>query len=410
MTTLAKFLAAKEPLFDHALQQLELRTQKQGVDVRLAAEIASKAAEKTMALGLPPECRGQDLYRALIEKAKEHDHHLVKLIGGGDDPTDVVRLLPIIQSRAEKLHIKKDGFFIRYEVAADMLQKTPPPGIMARLGYDDVRAMLSKEDLPEIYLALRFAEEPAWLNKFNEQAASLKADDFEVRDIRLIRYDPDKWGDIAKHFIEQKFHNITNSKEIGAIAMMPMTIEHMPGVAIKDLSLIVHYYNEIRLYSAFFKLMKAKRNFGQIIAATLNADPSHAAVVAGQNIHWRVIQRYFGKHPDGHPEIFEPHLQPEDLHWRKAESVLYDIDPELGFWRDLDYVAALKGDDTVTFNVLDVAFSYSNQLSYADRYIYHFRESLWNEVFARYFSQQILEEQLLEKLDNALIKPEELKL
>jgi diphthamide synthase (EF-2-diphthine--ammonia ligase) len=42
----------------------------------------------------------------------------------------------------------------------------------------------------------------------------------------------------------------------------------------------------------------------------------------------------------------------------------------------------------------------------ADRYLYHFREALWNEVFARYMGEKVLEEQLLEKLDNAVIKPE----
>jgi len=126
-------------------------------------------------------------------------------------------------------------------------------------------------------------------------------------------------------------------------------------------------------------------------------------------IHWRVIQRYFGKLPnEKHPEEFEPHVQPEDLHWRRAEDVLYDIDPELKFWQSLDYVGVFKGPahDAVTFNLMDVALSYSNEIPYADRYLYHFRESLWNEVFARYLGEKVLEQQLLDKLDNAVIKPE----
>ena len=47
--------------------------------------------------------------------------------------------------------------------------------------------------------------------------------------------------------------------------------------------------------------------------------------MAGSHVHWRVIQRYFGKlENEYHPEIFEPHVQPEDLHWRKAEEALYN--------------------------------------------------------------------------------------
>jgi hypothetical protein len=55
---------------------------------------------------------------------------------------------------------------------------------------------------------------------------------------------------------------------------------------------------------------------------------------------------------------------------------------------------------------MDLSLSYSNDIPYEDRYLYHFRESLWNEVFARYMGEKALEEQLLEKLDNAIIKPE----
>jgi hypothetical protein len=57
---------------------------------------------------------------------------------------------------------------------------------------------------------------------------------------------------------------------------------------------------------------------------------------------------------------------------------------------------------------LDVSFSYSNEIPFKDRYLYHFRESLWNEVFARYFGQKTLEDQLLVKLDNAVVSPERL--
>jgi len=183
----------------------------------------------------------------------------------------------------------------------------------------------------------------------------------------------------------------------------------MTGITLKVMPLLFHYFNEVRLYSSFFKLMQTKKNFGAIVSDTLIADPAHVKITDNAHIHWRVIQRYFGKlTTEVHPEIFEPHVQPEDLHWRRAEDVLYDIDPELKFWKDLDYVAVLKGTthDTVTFNLMDISLSYSNGIPYPERYLYHFREALWNEVFARYMGQKTLEEQLLEKLGNDIIKPE----
>lgn len=408
MSTIGRFLQAKEPLFDHALHQLELQSHQKGVDVRLAAEIAETAAQRTKQLGLKPDATGPELYAALIKQVGEHDDHLARAIGG-TDPSDLREMIPLIVKAAEAAPLPKDGWFLKPDIAAEMLRRMPPMAIMDRLGHHLVSRLLAEEDIYELFLALRFAETPEFLNDFDKLYLDLKPEDFERRRIKVVPFTAAKWGDIAEHFIQKKRHNITHSKEMGAIAVMPMVETHMTGVTLKVMPLLFHYFNEIRLYSSFFKLMQSKKNFGAIISDTLIADPAHVKITDGAHIHWRVIQRYFGKlTTEVHPEIFEPHLQPEDLHWRRAEAVLYDIDPELKFWKNLDYVAVLKGPahDTVTLNLMDISLGYSNGIDYAGRYLYHFREALWNEVFARYMGEKVLEEQLLEKLDNAIIKPE----
>ncbi|HVQ44513.1 MAG TPA: hypothetical protein VMT30_06110 [Candidatus Saccharimonadia bacterium] len=408
MSTIGRFLQAKEPLFDHALHQLELRTQQKGLDVRLAAEIAESAAHRTKQLGLSPSATGPELYAALIKKVGEHDDHLARAIGG-TDPSDLREMIPLIVKAAEAAPLPKDGWFLTVDKAKEMLRRMPPMAIMDRLGHHLVSRLLEEEDIFELFLALRFAEPPEFLNDFDKLYLDLTPADFEHRRIKVVPFAASKWGDIAEHFIQKKRHNITHSKEMGAIAVMPMTETHMTGVTLKVMPLLFHYFNEIRLYSSFFKLMQAKKNFGAIISDTLIADPAHVKITDTAHIHWRVIQRYFGKlTTEVHPEIFEPHVQPEDLHWRRAEDILYEIDPELKFWQNLDYVAVPKGPahDTITFNLMDISLGYSNAIAYEDRYLYHFREALWNEVFARYFGEKVLEHELLEKLNNAVIKPE----
>ena len=408
MSTIGRFLQAKEPLFDHALHQLELRSHQKGVDVKLAAEIAEKAADRTKRLGLGENATGPELYDALISQVAEHDAHLARAIGGAE-PDNLAEMIPLIVKAAESAPLPKDGWFLKADVAKDMLRKHPPTRVMELLGYHLVSRLLEDENIFELFLALRFAESPEWLNNFDRQYLDLKPTDFEHRRIRVVPFALSKWGDIAEHFIEKKRHNITHSKEMGAIAIMPMRAERMTGVTLKVMPLLFHYFNEVRLYSTFFKLMQSKQNFGAIVSDTLIADPAHVKLSDNTQIHWRVIQRYFGKlSNETHPEIFEPHVQPEDLHWRRAEDILYDVAPELEFWRELDYVAVLKGpaNDAVTFNLMDLALGYSNGIRYEDRYLYHFREALWNEVFARYMGQKALETELLEKLDNAVIKPE----
>ncbi|HSX01654.1 MAG TPA: hypothetical protein VLF67_05430 [Candidatus Saccharimonas sp.] len=409
MSTIGRFLQAKEPLFDHALHQLEQDSGRHGIDIKLAAEIAERAASRLRTLELPGDASGPDIYAALLGLVKDHDRHLAHAIGGRD-PEDIAEMIPLIVKAAQSAPLPKDGWFLKESKARQMLQSQPPEAVMDALGYHLVSQLLDKEDIFELFLALRFVESPDWLNAFDERYHDLTPDDFEARTIRVVPFAAAKWGNIAEHFIAKKRHNITHSKEMGAIAVMPMTAQRMPGITMKVLPLLCHYFNEIRLYSSFFKLMRTKHNFGAIISDTLIADPAHVSLTNHGQIHWRVIQRYFGKLTnETHPEIFEPHVQPEDLHWRRAEEVLYDIDPELEFWRELDYVAVLRDNQPVTFNLMDISLSYSNGISYDERYLYHFREALWNEVFARYMGEKVLEEQLLVKLDNAVIKPETLE-
>jgi hypothetical protein len=147
--------------------------------------------------------------------------------------------------------------------------------------------------------------------------------------------------------------------------------------------------------------------FGDLLAETLLSDPANHAVMSGEPIHWRVLHRYFGNvDKKDHPEIFEPHLQPEDLHWRKVEDVLYRIEPALHFWRDMDFVAVIKDGQTISFNLMDMAASYVNDLPYGRQANYHFRDSLWNEIYVRYLGQKSLENQVLKQLEPRRINAE----
>lgn len=407
---LSELLGATEPMFSLALKQLEAESGNPSADIRLTAEITGKLRLKTQELGLDPDdTTGKELYYALLNLIEKHDQHLVKQIGGSD-PNDVDTLMPLIKKAWEDVDVSKKCWVLKASVAKAMLKKTPPKAIMKHLGYRSVDSMLKREKLGEIYGALRFVETPDWLNHFNEQYKKLKPSDFETRDMEIVEMPAERWATYATPFVHKKRHNITHLKELGVILMLPISKENnLRGVTIFVMPLLFHYLNEIRLYSAFFKLKQMQPKFGEIVANTLVADPSSAAVMAGQTIHWRVIQRYFGKlEKEYHPEIFEPHVQPEDLHWRQAEELLFKVDPELEFWRDLDYVGEVHAGRPVTMNLLDIAASYVNQSPYSERAIYHFREALWNEVFVRYMGQKNLEQQVLEQLDNDVIKPEDL--
>lgn len=404
---LSELLAAQEPMFSKAVSQLEQASGNQSADLRLTSEISGKVVQKSKELGLDPhDSTGEELYAALLSLCKKHDAFLAKKMGV-DDPEDVQAVVKRLARFARTMDTPKKVWVLKHSVAKKMLKKSPPKKIMKHLGYRSIDSMIKREKVPELFAALRFAEDGAWLNKFLESYKKLSPKDFEVRDIEVVTLDKKKWGGLTEAFVHKKRHNLTHLKELGVIVILPMPMARMKGIVITVLPLLLHYFNEVRLYSSYFKLQQVRSDFGEVLVDTIIADPDHHAVMAGQHVHWRIIQRYFGKlEHESHPEIFQPHLQPEDLHWRKAEEVLFKIEPALHFWYDLDYVGIMHDGRPVTFNLMDIAISYVNDLSYKERAIYHFRESLWNEIFIRYMGQKTLEKQILKQLDNEMVAPE----
>lgn len=405
---LSDLLDAEEPTFTTSVRQLEDVSGRTGADAKLIGDITAMAHENLRQLGLNPAAStGEEVYQALLGRLETDIIRLTKVIGATDSE-DVKHLVPFMIDAANKVKFDRKVFVIKREKAKEFLRAMPPKQLMEHLGYVTVDEMIAGEDFDEIYTALRFSEGPDWLNEYNELFKTVTPDDYEERDLRIVKMDHDKYVDLATHFVQKKLHNVTHTKEMGIIVVVPMHAKKMRGLVLKTLPLLLHYMNEVKLYSTFFKLKSAKPKFGETVVNTLIADPGSGSQLVGNNIHWRVIQRYLGKHKEDSVDriAFEPHVQPEDLHWRRAEELLYQIDPELAFWKDRDYVALNYDGFPVAFNLFDVSFAYSNKESYEGRYAYHFRESLWNEIFVRYLGFKNLAAQVLEQLDNDMIAPE----
>ncbi|MEI6237426.1 MAG: hypothetical protein WCP03_02390 [Candidatus Saccharibacteria bacterium] len=404
---ISDLLGAKEPLFSLAIKQLESIAGKPAIDVRLTAEIISQVKAKTKQLGLDPsDTTPQELYHCLIAKIKRDDELIADRIGVTKDSTPKTAI-PLIVKAVNVQKVNRKCWVLKKSVAKELLIESPPKKVMSHLKYKSIASMVKNENIYELYGALRFAESPSWLKKFNSSLKNIIPSDFEERKIEIYEMPYERWADLSSTFIIKKRHNISHLKEIGVVIVLPISNNSVSGLSITVLPLILHYINEIRLYSSFFKLNQVKPDFSKIISDTLNNDGSHAAKMAGQEIHWRVIQRYWGKQNNTieHPEIFEPHIQPEDLFWRKAEQILFDIEPILNWWENLDFVGVLGDELPVTFNLMDNAISYANRFDYADRAIYHFRDSLWNELFTRYLGEKALQQQILSQLDGTDISP-----
>ena len=355
---LRDLLDAEEPAFTTAVRQLEDISGRSGADVKLIGDITAMAHENMRQLGLNPAAStGEEVYNALLGRLEVDIARLTQVIGATDSE-DVDHLVPFMIDAANKVKFDRKVFVIKREKAKEFLRTMPPKQLMEHLGYGTVDQMIAGEDFDEIYTALRFSEGPEWLTQYNELFKTVTPHDYEERDLRIVRMDHNKYVDLATHFVQKKLHNVTHTKEMGIIVVVPMHVKKMRGLVLKTLPLLLHYMNEVKLYSTFFKLKSAHPHFGETVVNTLIADPGSGSQLVGKNIHWRVIQRYLGKHKEDSVDkvAFEPHVQPEDLHWRHAEEMLFQLDPELAFWKDRDYVALNYDGFPVAFNLFDVSF------------------------------------------------------
>ncbi|HSX32252.1 MAG TPA: hypothetical protein VLF43_03250, partial [Candidatus Saccharimonadales bacterium] len=175
------------------------------------------------------------------------------------------------------------------------------------------------------------------------------------------------------------------------------------GLAITTLLLVAEEMNAVRTHSSYAKLQQVKPDFGRRLQVSSVREPITSATLAGQPVPWRMIQRYYARFTDAyHPEIFEPHVQPEDLQWTSGESVLTGIAPELSFWAGNEALGLVHDGAIVSCNALDVALGFCNHLSYAERIVHFVRDTLWHEVMMQYLNQENLETAVHQQLHNEL--------
>lgn len=403
---LSQLLGAEEPSFSMAIKQLEEISGRQGIDVKLTAEINTKIRFVAGQFSLDPtDTTPKELYYCLMNKIKVDDERFVRLIGAelSDEPRV---LMESVVRAVGRLNLTKKCWVIKKSVAKELLKKMPPKKVMERLRYKSVDSLLKNENIFEIYGALRFAESAAWLKRFNNSYKTLNPSDFEIRNIEILAMPHERWAVLSQASVNSKGHFVTNLKEMGVIIILPSAQADTVGYATLLALLIIHYVNEIRAYSSFFKLHQVKPDFAGILSDALNHDKAHVAVIGSQPIHWRTVQRHYGKKNSPQPQMFEPLIQWEDLQWHKTEDNLAKIDKDFSWWCGLDYVGLINARKTVSLSLMDVVNSCYLKLSYEDSTSNFLKYNLWNELFARYMGERILEQQVVRQLDIEMLETE----
>ena len=391
---LSKLLGAHEPEFQLSLRRLERANNSQSADILLTTEIIQQVQNKIRQLGLDPnDTTPEELYIALQQKLLNDDHQLrLQLnINNAASPADV---MSILKQFIDKLKFPKNCFALRLAVAKKLLKATPPKKAMQSLGYRSIDSMLKHEVVAQIYAAAFIYESNDWQTNFLNQYRKLQPGNFETRKISLFYPQSKLWKKIAADYIANNKQTSAAFQELGAIIVMPSTVD-LPAYAITSTLFVIESINDIRRCSAFLKLQQVNTNFGYLVAQYAYKEPLTSSTIFGQSLPWRVIHYYYDKHGlNDHPEIFEPHVQAEDLQLARAESALVKVMPELEFWQDTACLGMMANDQPVSLNMLDVAIGVVNELPYRQRILRYMRDRMWCELFSRYLSQENLEQAL----------------
>ncbi len=402
---LSQALGAEEPVFSQSIQQLEQASGAPNADIRLSTQLLLRSRQKIAELGLDPQdTTGPELYEALRQRLHA-DEQAVRTALTIPESAESMDVLGRIEQFMSSIEVPKQSFALKSSVAKRMFKKKVPKTVMKRLGYRSAESMLKHESVPQLYAAALMVESPSWHKAFKEQYTKLQPGDFESRAMTVVLPRSKRWNELAAAYVPTVRHNILTFKELGAIVILPLEVA-VDGLAITTLLLSLHEMNAIRSFSSFVKLQQVKPEFGTIVQQATLEQPQVAAQLAGQQVTWQTIHRYYARFTQAyHAEVFEPHVQPEDLHWHNAEDILAELAPALAFWRGTQHLSFLdKNGDSVSCNILDAALNYCNKLSFGDRVAHFVRDNLWHELLLQYLNQHNLEEAVQRQLSNSLVE------
>ncbi len=380
---------------------LSALTGKQNVLEKIIEENNQLIADRLLALGVGKDASSNDIYDGLISKIESDDFKIYNSLGNPncESPNDCQNIGEI----ARKAVNPPKGYFLKPDKARELIVNIPPENIMKFLGYTSVKEMVLKEDIFEIFSALRFVEGSEWLNAvFFKQYENLKPEDFEEREIKIIALS-EKWDVVSKKFVEKKKHNVSHLKELGVIFLIPALLG-VSGEILRMFVMIMHYLYEIPFYSSIIKGISGyDGRFNSNLISLLRGDVTENRYGDLEKSRWLIVQRYLSKEDVNDWRLFVPHINPEAIHWMKAEENLYKVGElmdgfaeDLKFWNGLNWVGDYFKDESgvevlVSFNIIDTIMSFVKQKEMV-KYSYHQEEAFWNKIFIEYFGRPGLEE------------------
>lgn len=372
-------------------KKMSVLSGKKGVISQIEEENDWRVRATLSRLGIASESpRSRGVYEALLGHLEKSEKRLRVFLNGGDGK-EFTNFSELLRAGHDLMNPKK-VWVLKKEKFREMLEANPPPNILQKFGYKDGGELFQHEKLEEVASSLRFLETEAWMHEVFEKAyLALRPSDFEEREVESIVLSQ-KWLEATRMFVAHKRHNLSHLKELGLIFVIPIEIVR-PGELMRVFTLYLHYLYEVQFYSDLFRKL-GETSFSEGLISLLRGDVLSAAPAtsSARSFHWLIVQRYLAKDNEQDLRLFAPHVNPEAIHWRKAEEAIAGLDKEdlslaLNMWLGLDWVGGYfkdgGADELLSFDLIDTVMSLVKEKDML-KYLYHQQEALWNRIFEGY--------------------------
>lgn len=397
---LASLLGAKQPTFQISLNQLERAGGMPGVDIRLTADILHRTQAKIRELGLDPnDTTPEELYHALEERLKRDERSLESAldIPGNATNQEIADTVVAFLSRATR----DKAFVLKTSATKTLLKKHAPTKAMKLLGYRSNVSMLKHEPVAHIYAAAHLAESASWWQDFRSSYSQLSPSDFEMKRIGVLSPVTQRWQRIAATNSIHAQESVTLLQELGVVLFLPLSNKQtITGLALTLTTLGLQAVNDIRSGSSFLKFQQVRPDFSDTVIAVSQSRVYAAAQIANQPVAWQALHRFYARHLDRYPaDVFEPHVQSDDLTWTAPEETLAGLSETLEFWQDTQYCGLTDSTGVVvSLNLFDVVINYANKLPFEQRSVQHVVQNVWHELTSRYLQQHAIESAIADQL------------
>lgn len=398
---LSELLQAREPHFRIALKQLEHAAGAPSADIRLSSELNLHVKDKLRELNLDPrDTTAEELYHALSGRVRRDNQTLLKLLQA-DRPGN---LMPRIERLFVGLEMPRQVFALKNACAKKLLKNNPPKKVLKQLGYRSLDSLLKHEPPCALMAAARVAEGATWHKAMQVAYKKLTPSDFETRDAVILAPSHQRWEAFARPHVAENRHNVLTVPELGAVVLLPLEAAQVEGAPLAVTLLTLEALHEIRALSAYLKLQQVRPDFGAAMAKAVHQEPMTNTRLLKMPLPWKMVHTFFGRYPSAYrAELFEPHVQPDDLKHESICATLARLHPTFEFWSGTSHLGLQHGRGGVSLHPLDAVVNFVNQVPFAHRQTRHMRAQLWQELLLRYMAQDNLAGKLRQQLADELV-------